>query len=96
MTTQAPSAPSRDWLSELPTDWSGWLRFVAEASASRAARDSLRDHLAKHADPEKDHRALGLGLFAAGQRAAALPHLLKAGDELCRFLAGRVQADEED
>ena len=96
MTTEAPSAPSRDWLAQLPHDWSGWLRFAAEASASRAARDSLRDHLSKHANPETDHSALGLGLFAAGQRAAALPHLLAAGDELSRFLAGRAQADLND
>ncbi|HVQ27321.1 MAG TPA: DNA-directed RNA polymerase subunit alpha C-terminal domain-containing protein [Planctomycetota bacterium] len=96
MTTEAPTAPSRDWLSRLPSDWNSWLQFAADASASRAARDSLREHLAKHANPETDHRALGLGLFAASQRAAALPHLLQAGDELCRFLAGRAQADQND
>jgi DNA-directed RNA polymerase subunit alpha len=96
MTTEAPSAPSRDWLAQLPSDWNGWLRFAAEASASRAARDSLRDHLAKHANPESDHRLLGLGLFAAGQRAAALPHLLAGGDDLSRFLAGKAQAAQND
>jgi len=96
MTTEAPSALDRDWLAQLPTDWDGWLRFVAEAASSRATRDSLRDYLAKHTNPETDHRALGLGLFAAGQRFAALPHLLKAGDELSRFLAGKAQSAQDD
>jgi DNA-directed RNA polymerase subunit alpha len=87
---EAPTTPSRDWLATLPSDWNGWQALLAEANASREARNSLRDHLAKRCDPAKDQRALGLGLMAAGQRRSALPHLLQCPDELCRLLAAGV------
>jgi DNA-directed RNA polymerase subunit alpha len=91
MSTQVPEAPksdSRNWLATLPNDWPAWKSFETEVNRTRAARESLRDHLAKNVSPEKDRRALGLGLFAAGERAAALPHLLACDDPLCRLLAG--------
>jgi DNA-directed RNA polymerase subunit alpha len=92
MSTEAPQAAPpapRDWTAPLPSDWPGWLEFLSTVNASRAARDSLRAHLAQHAG-DSDHRLLGLGQFAAGQRLRALEHLQAADDDLCLVLAGDV------
>ncbi len=91
MTTQAPESTksdSRNWLATLPNDWPAWKVFETEVNKTKGARDSLRDHLAKNLSEEKDRRAVGLGLFAAGERAAALPHLQSCDDPLSRLLVG--------
>ncbi|MGQ0552096.1 MAG: DNA-directed RNA polymerase subunit alpha C-terminal domain-containing protein [Planctomycetota bacterium] len=92
----ATSAPARQWLQSPPTDWAGWLAFLAEANAHRVQRDSLRDWLSTHVDGGTQPRLLGLGLCAAGEPTAALPHLLAAKDELCSLLAGQIQSGAGD
>ncbi|MHC5210112.1 MAG: DNA-directed RNA polymerase subunit alpha C-terminal domain-containing protein [Planctomycetota bacterium] len=87
---EAAQTSPRDWSAPLPTDWTGWQAFIGTVNASRVARESLRAHLAQHTDEPVDHRLLGLGLFAAGQREAALEHLQACDDDLCRVLAGEA------
>ena len=89
-TAEVTKPESRNWLASLPADWNAWRAFEAEVNATRAARESLRDHLANKLDEKKDHRPLGLGLIAAGETAQALPHLQQCDDDLCKLLAGNA------
>ena len=94
--TEAPTAPptsDRHWLAAPPADWNGWVQLVNEVNASRTARESLRNHVAGHLDPTKDHRLVGLALLAAGEPGQALPHLQASEDDLGKLLAG-IAEDE--
>lgn len=88
--TEATTAPAseRSWLAAPPADWNGWAALVNEASSSRNARESLRNHIANHLDAKKDNRLVGLGLLAAGQPGMALPHLQASEDDLSKLLVG--------
>ncbi|MBM3984814.1 MAG: hypothetical protein FJ296_03855 [Planctomycetes bacterium] len=88
MTEAATAAADRAWLAAPPADWKGWIALVKDANANRNARDSLRNFIARHLDPAKDHRLCGLGLLAAGEPGLALPYLQAAEDDLARLLAG--------
>jgi DNA-directed RNA polymerase subunit alpha len=88
--TEATTAPAteRHWLAAPPADWHGWSALVDEATSSRTARESLRNHIANHLDAAKDHRLVGLGLLAAGEPGQALPHLQASDDDLSKLLVG--------
>lgn len=86
--TEAPTTERGPWMTTPPQDWASWLAFQAEVNHNRNSRESLRDFLAQHVDAETDHLRHGLGLHAAGEPEAALPHLQACEDDLSRLLAG--------
>jgi DNA-directed RNA polymerase subunit alpha len=86
--TEAPPAERGPWMTTPPQDWAGWLALQAEVNRNKAARESLRNFLSEHVDAESDHLRHGLGLFAAGEPAAALPHLQACTDDLSKLLSG--------
>lgn len=90
-TAEAPSVDPATLFASLPDSWESWCAFRDAVNTNGHVRDVVRQYMLDHL--EGQGLAQGLGLYAAGEPARALPHLEAADGKLASLLAARAKAD---
>ena len=79
---EEPVEPDRDWFETVPSTWDEWTELQTQVAESLRVRESFRNWMMNHLDEDAQPMVAGLGRFASGEYAKAMPHLEKAGGEL--------------